>query len=903
MKKLLSILIVAAMLLSMLASCELFPSTPSSTTGAQTTGGITTGGSTTATPTSTRETATTTGKKNETTATGTTTGGATGGVTTGGGNGGDDPVQYTYTDFTPAEKKTLTDFCGEVIPFAPNNGYYLQWFENNDGSKELNFFTLGNVELDFAYYLTLFEDYTFAETYESEGIIWYTYEKETYAVDLAFYTYNADTYIDVFVYLTAQSGGETGDHLYTEFTLVEQKVLGAFCGEVIPFVPNDEYYLEEFDNAGTTELNFYAFGNTQAEFDAYRATFTAYTFVESYEWEGITWYTYQKGDFYVDLTFYETEDASTCIDVYIYFLDDQGGGGSTGGDNTGDHLYTDFTDDEKKLFVEFCGEVIPFVPNDEYYLEEFDNAGTTELNFYAFGNTQAEFDAFRAAFTAYTFLESYVWEEITWYTYQKGDVYVDMAFYPVEDSTCIDVYIYLGSNVGGGGSGGSGGNVPDDVDLITNDGKGLPAGTNGVYNVDFKDAVNVKDVTDQGYYLDGCPTVGSPGVLVIPIDFTDAPAGGKYSLDVLSNAFYKDGETDYYSVYDYYYTSSYGQLTLDITVLDFWFRPAQASSYYEKQTMEYFGDQIAIGEQMIMDEALAYLATIMDLSAFDSDDNGTIDSVVLITTLDVGEDDFHWAYRFWNIYTDENDEYYEYDGVYANDFLWASYQFLHEGYDASGVWGYDKTDAVNTYTYIHEFGHILGADDYYDTAGYGDGPLGGFDVMASTLGDHNAYTKFNYGWLTTSVLVTTDTSVTLTLGEFSETGNTVILANNWDPTLGAYQEYYIVVYYKASGLNTGEGGYFAEDGILVYHVNASLYRETQGDTTYYDVYFNNTDSADSYGTVENLIEFVTHSGEYVYGVGDTLPTVYDDSNNALCYTFTVDAIADGTATVTFQKAA
>jgi hypothetical protein len=66
------------------------------------------------------------------------------------------------------------------------------------------------------------------------------------------------------------------------------------------------------------------------------------------------------------------------------------------------------------------------------------------------------------------------------------------------------------------------------------------------------------------------------------------------------------------------------------------------------------GYEIAIGDQLIMDEALAYLATIMDLSQFDSDNNGVIDAVVMVNTLDIGDDDFHWAYRYWNFYTGES---------------------------------------------------------------------------------------------------------------------------------------------------------------------------------------------------------------------------------------------------------
>lgn len=426
--------------------------------------------------------------------------------------------------------------------------------------------------------------------------------------------------------------------------------------------------------------------------------------------------------------------------------------------------------------------------------------------------------------------------------------------------------------------------------------------TNAVTSLDFTKATNVKTVADQGYYLGGCPTVGKPKVLVIPVEFSDITASSKgYQISKIKTAFTGGaGTTDYHSVHDYYYTSSYGKLDLDITVLDSWFRPSQNSSYYKRQTMEYYDEDIFIGDQMIMDEALQSLSKTMDLSKFDSDNNDMIDAVVLITTLEIDSDsDFNWAYRYWNLYTDSEGYYYEYDGVSANDYLWASYQFMLEEGD-----GYNN-NALNTYTYIHEFGHVLGADDYYDTSYSGSSPLGDHDIMDSELGDHNPYTKFNYGWLTTSRLVVAENSVTLTLEDFSKNGDTIIIANNWDDKLGAYQEYFVLIYYTNNGLNAGDGGYFDTNGVLVYHVDAKLYTETIDGETYYDVYNNNTDPSDEsgYGTEDNLIELVrATNGNYCYQVGAQISSsTKDNKGNRIAYTFKVDALTGDTATITFTK--
>ena len=143
----------------------------------------------------------------------------------------------------------------------------------------------------------------------------------------------------------------------------------------------------------------------------------------------------------------------------------------------------------------------------------------------------------------------------------------------------------------------------------------------------------------------------------------------------------------------------------------------------------------------------------------------------------------------------------------------------------------------------------------------------------------------------------------MTLEAFAENGDTLLIANDWDEKLGVYQEYFLVVYYTNSGLNGGEYGYFDDEGILVYHINASLYKEISDGETYYDVYNNNTDASNEYGTENNLIEYVTTAyGDYVYGVGDSLSaSVKTDAGEKIAYTFTVNALNGNNATIIFEK--
>ena len=719
------------------------------------------------------------------------------------------------------------------------------------------------------------------------------------------------------------------NRIYKDFTPGEKQLFTQYIGEIIPFIANDEYYVEGYYDVADYEngINFYTYGNTEEEFEAYRLKFDGYKLVDTYtDMLGDLWYTYEKEGVTVDIAFY-VEDNKNCVDVYVCInaneedsssssVEDSSDSGSSGGDQGGDnvgednaHTYESFTQEERELFNEYFGEVIPFIANDEYYVEEYAFDNEIGLNFYTFGNTQAEFDSYLAKFSSYTSDGTDVDEHgDTWYYFSKGDLLIDVSFYYYEGAYVVDLYAYriIGSGDGEQGGGSQGGDVNEN--LMTNAGKGLPTGENGVYSVDFTKAKYVKNVTELGSYLDGCPTVSTnknPAVLVIPVEFSDATASSKgYTVEKIEKAFKGEaGETDYYSVHDYYYISSAGKLDLDITVYNAWFRPSKTSSYYLNATYDYDGEEVAIGDQLIIDEFLASVAGSMDLSVFDSDKNNIIDAIVLINTLDVNDQsDFNWAYRYWNIYTDDEGYYYEYDGVSANDYLWASYQFMHEGYDEEGNLAYENASLLNTYTYIHEFGHVLGADDYYDYAGVND-PMGGCDMMDGLLGDHSAFTKFNYGWITTSRLITCEQSVTLELEAFVNSGDTVIIANDWDEELGLYQEYYIVAYYTNEGLNGGDAGFFSRDGIVVYHVNASLYKEVYDGEAYYDIYNTNTDVSDSYGTADNLIEFVKSPEDtFTYVVGDSLSNnTVNDLGNKIAYTFTVDSLENGVATLTFTK--
>ena len=722
-----------------------------------------------------------------------------------------------------------------------------------------------------------------------------------------------------------------GEYTYNAFTAEELSLIAEYFDFEIPFIATNEYGIEPFSDSESEGLYYYTVGNTESEFEAFLNTLTDFEFYGTdVDDQGYTWYFYDRGDACLDVTFYEYGGESY-IELYLYYYTStdepttdesplkEGQGYLIKGTNYAGTFYFDGTVSGGRFNAtpDISSAALVYVERSgSGYLIYFNVSGTKTYVVMGDGSSKGSITTNASSATVFEWnsdkktLVVMDDDNNRAFGMKPEDSYSNFSCYDVSNSYNYGEYIrYDGSTDPdvGGDNPPSGGDVTPDS-LITNIGAGLPEGEGGVYEIVFTDALYVKDVTDQASYVDGCPTTGNPAVLVIPVEFSDRTASSLgYDVSVISDMLCAGSDKcDYYSLHDYYYISSYGKLDLDITVLDYWFRPSKTSSYYYNQTIDYFGEQIPGGDQMVLDEALAALEPQMDLSRFDSDNNGIIDAVILVTTLEIDNssnaDTFYWAYRYWNLYTDSDDYYFEYDGVSANDYIWMSYQFIFESTDAYGSVSFDDKNARCPYTFIHEFGHILGADDYYDTTGESD-PLGGLDVMDAMCGDHNAFTKINLGWITSSRLVTTDSTVTLTLDDFSKNGDTIIIGSNWNPELGAYQEYFILMYYTNTGLNDGEYGYFDRSGVLVYKINASLYATEYDGETVYDIYNTNTSPSDpDYGTEDNLIEYVLSAkGGYTFVAGDKPGKLTDSTGNSIGYTFVIDSITDDAATITFSK--
>ena len=150
---------------------------------------------------------------------------------------------------------------------------------------------------------------------------------------------------------------------------------------------------------------------------------------------------------------------------------------------------------------------------------------------------------------------------------------------------------------------------------------------------------------------------------------------------------------------------------------------------------------------------------------------------------------------------------------------WSSYFMMHP----------DENGALDAHTFIHEFGHMIGLKDYYDTYSSSElsrvSPMGRMDMMDCSLGDHCSFSKLSLGWA--MPYVANDTCE-IRLRPSSGNGDFLLLSPSWGGSL--YEEYLLLEYYQPAYLNYVDSAFhkdpamslMGKSGIKVYHVDARL---------------------------------------------------------------------------------
>ena len=338
--------------------------------------------------------------------------------------------------------------------------------------------------------------------------------------------------------------------------------------------------------------------------------------------------------------------------------------------------------------------------------------------------------------------------------------------------------------------------------------------------VDFENMLSA-----DGPLTDNClPSIGTPNVLVIPVNLDSSKKTDKILEDIKLAFTGSSLDTGWHSVDTYYQLSSYGSLDFNFTVLDEWFTPSRTAAYYNDYYDEYTGND---GSCLILEEAIEYYDSKIDFTKYDNNSDGYVDAVWLIYNKDVDYDGdtMYWAFQY-QITTNET-----YDGVGIKYFAFAGSDFMYEETETN------EGFIIDAHTYIHETGHLMGLDDYYD---YDEstGPSGGLywaDMMDSNLGDHSAISKLLLNWINPTV-ISGEGSIILELNSFTTTGDVLLIANH--ELSSVYDEYFLIEFYTEEGLNENDMPIYDEYqtvyGIRILHVDARKCYDYGGDVTYND---------------------------------------------------------------------
>ncbi len=343
-----------------------------------------------------------------------------------------------------------------------------------------------------------------------------------------------------------------------------------------------------------------------------------------------------------------------------------------------------------------------------------------------------------------------------------------------------------------------------------------------------------------------CPTVGEVNLLVIPLWFTDSGSFFRLSnsktnirSDIQSAFFGSEGDTGWNSVSTYYNTESRDKLKINGTVSE-WYDPEMSVYDIGKDS----SDKATKTQKLVNDATDWYFTTYTedDRKNYDSDGDGYLDGVIVVyaapdcnsygVSQEYSENTNLWAYCYW---IESNSQNVENPNV--KTFLWASYDFMYGQSTAINRTGssYSKGSTayskVDTHTYIHEMGHVLGLVDYYDYSKNAYLASGGFSMQDYNVGGHDPYSVMSLGWA--NPYVPTE-SCRIKLGSFQDTGDLIVLTPSWNAYDSPFDEYLVLELFTPTGLNSfdcahqyvASGSAYPKGtkdvGIRLWHVDARL---------------------------------------------------------------------------------
>lgn len=240
-----------------------------------------------------------------------------------------------------------------------------------------------------------------------------------------------------------------------------------------------------------------------------------------------------------------------------------------------------------------------------------------------------------------------------------------------------------------------------------------------------------------GRYNTSYPTIGSPKVPVILVEFQDVKFSDSYNVkEYFSELFAGDdlGQPDgRRSIKKYFADQSHGNFTPQFDL----YGPVTLP-----EKMAYYGDNSGVTDHFshyMVSHSLKILDPVADFSQYDENDDGDIDFVYVIYA-GYGENRGAGEETVWPHagYLKGDADFCMVDGVWANDYACSN----------ELIFGKDEPEGISAF--VHEYSHIIGLPDLYpsDPAVFGrdgwDYTAGQYSVLDYGTYNDDGHTPPNY---------------------------------------------------------------------------------------------------------------------------------------------------------------
>ncbi|MBR5364223.1 MAG: hypothetical protein IK134_13000 [Oscillospiraceae bacterium] len=393
------------------------------------------------------------------------------------------------------------------------------------------------------------------------------------------------------------------------------------------------------------------------------------------------------------------------------------------------------------------------------------------------------------------------------------------------------------------------------------------------------------------------PSVGDTNILMFVIDFPDCVRSDHYTAEEITERTFgpEDKNSKAYpmeSISAFYNRASYGRLQMHGDVFLY---NAQGSinNYINPK-----GDTASyVGTDKLLDEVMAAFDAQVDFTKYDTDKNGTIDTILLALPGSAGSE--YWWPCSGGYYGKQS-----FDGVRGGNLCYG-------GWDLSDRAGFNGT-------WTHELGHAMGLPDYYryenfdNTAedDYGRGLSGdaGWLTMDDALGDMSCFDKLMYGWYTDAeVQIYSGGTQTYTLQSSQYAPNCVLIPRK--ELNGFHSEYFMIESVTPDENNYMGFSYrqsfqmFRKGGVRILHCNAEIANGWWGPEFKWNNYGKNYDTSN---LTRRVLRLVNNFGGF-FREGSLIDSSvkgfawYDALGFETVdpgFTVKVDSLQDGTAVVT-----